>query len=92
MAVLSEHTTRIPSNCTFDAAVHNAWINKTIQKHFTDIFRPYRRYTLVMNIATKSRDAGERTEGSKRPSRPLVEGGGGAKVPFLKCKRILFRH
>ena len=44
-----------------------------------------------MNIATKSRDAGERTEGSKRPSRSLVEGGGGAKVPFFEMQKNPFQ-
>ena len=39
-----------------------------------------------MNIATKFRDAGEGTEGSKCPSFLLFEGGGGAEVPFLKRK------
>ena len=44
-----------------------------------------------MNIATKSRDAGEGTEGSKRPSCLLFEGGRGAKVPFFEMQKNPFQ-
>ena len=40
-----------------------------------------------MNIATKSRDAEEAAEGSKRPSFPLLEGARGAKVPCFEMQK-----
>ena len=47
-----------------------------------------------MNIATKSREAGdgaEGREGSKRPSCLLFEGGGGAEVPSFDMQENSFQ-
>ena len=47
-----------------------------------------------MNIATKSRDAGEGAEGteeSMRPSCLLFEGVGGAKVPCFEMRKNPFQ-